>query len=567
MKKWSSEILNVGLVLLICVMANVAASYVHGSLDLTEEKRFTMTQETRDLVSSLDEDIYIKVYLDGKFPAGFKRLKNETSDILRRLRSMSSRIEYEFFDPSTGSVSEVNGFRKEMAKDGIIPVQLTFRENDELTQKYIYPFAMLHRGDRKIPVNLLEEQLPGDDEEVVLNESIQLLEYKFASAIQKLVKKNKPNVVFTEGHGELENRQIAKLRSLLRSQYDTGRINLDSIHSIHHEIDLMVVAKPRTSFTLKDQFKIDQYIMNGGKVIWFLDVLDVSNDSININKFYVPEPLPLDLNDMLFKYGVRIQPNAILDLECSQILQVVGMNGNQPQTELFNWYYHPLVAPSGDHVITRNLDRINTIFPSTIDTIKTKTKVDKTVLLASSVYSRYQITPMRLNFEILRYEPVTSKFDKGPQNVAVLLEGEFESFFKNRVPDGMKSTLQEIGQSFKEKSLHTSQLVISDGDMVKNIYNSRDNSPYPIGYNKWEQKLYKANEDFILNAIEYMIDDNGILASRAKEVKLRMLDKVKASSQNLMWQVINILLPLLILAIFGVLFNILRKKKYGMIRS
>jgi gliding-associated putative ABC transporter substrate-binding component GldG len=303
--------------------------------------------------------------------------------------------------------------------------------------------------------------------------------------------------------------------------------------------------------------------MNGGKVIWLIEKLDADLDSIAKHKFYVPRDIESNLDDLLFKYGVRVQPNLIMDLESTRIPQIVGMQGDKPQTQLFSWPYHPALAPDSKHPIVKNLDRINMFFPSSIDTLKTGGNIKKTVLLKSSPYSRLQFNPVRLNFEILRAPFEPSKFNDGNQPVAVLLEGEFESAYKNRVSQESKDVLKSINQEFKALSIPTKQIVISDVDFTKSLVNNRTQKSEEIGFNKWEVRYFKGNKDFINNAVEYMLDDQGVLQARSKEVKLRLLDKVRTNKEKSKWQAINIGIPLLFLFAFGLIFNWLRRRKYA----
>jgi len=349
----------------------------------------------------------------------------------------------------------------------------------------------------------------------------------------------------------------------LENFYNVGRLHLDSLIVIDQELDLLIVAAPKEQMDDKTKFKLDQYIMNGGKVIWLLEKLTADLDSINKYRFYVPEDIITGVDELLFKYGARIQPNLVLDLECTAIPQVVGQQDGKPQTLLYKWYYHPLALANQNHPIGKNLDRINMFFPSSIDTLKTKHKVTKTPILTTSPYSRYQLNPVRLNFEILKYPPQQDQFDKGTQTLGLLLEGEFESVFVNRITPGFQAGLDELNIQFQAKSVPTKQIVIADVDFMKNRINPRTNSADPIGFNVWEQKVFDGNKDFILNAIEYMLDDNGVLDSRSKEVKLRLLDAVKTKQERKKWQFINIGLPLLFLALFGLVFNFIRRRRYS----
>ena len=397
-----------------------------------------------------------------------------------------------------------------------------------------------------------------------MNNSINLLEYKFANAIQKIKVEDRPVILFSEGQGELEANQLARLETKLAQFYQVGRINLDSVVQIGDNTELLIIAKPKKVFSDQKQFMIDQYLMRGGNILWMIDRLDVNLDSINQRKFYVPKAFPLGLDELWFKYGIRIQTNLIQDLECTRIPQVVGMQGEKIQTEMFKWFYHPLITPSFDHPIVSNLDRINMYSPSTIDTLQTSADIKKTILLTSSQYSRYQLSPARLTFDILQYQPEIDRFDKGYQPLAVLLEGHFESFYKNKLTTATRDMLEDLGQSFLENSREEGKMIfISDGDIAKNLYDSSSDKISPIGYNKWENYSFIGNEDFVTNAIEYLIDDTGVLTARTKKIKLRLIDRVKAQKENSFWKAINFLVPFGFLIIFGFLFNFWRRRRYG----
>lgn len=550
------------IVIAIVIVINIISAFFYAQIDLTDDDRFTLSTQTKNIVASASDNVSIRVLLDGEFPAGFIRLQTSVRDLLNKFRDINPNIVFEFEDPSSGSFSEIEQKRKVLQEENIIPISLSYSDGTQLVQKAVFPFAIIHYRQKKYVVNLLEEQKPGDDEEEILNKSVALLEYKFANAFLKIQSDRPKNVLLTQGNDEWDESQTFRLESEIRKFHKVGRVSLDTLMKVDSTIDLVIIAGPKTAFSLKNQFKLDQYIMNGGKVIWLLDKFHVSLDSINLYKFYVPRDSDIGLDDMLFKYGVRIMPDLIVDLECSAIPQVVGMVGDKPQTKLFPWVYHIAAAADLDHPIVKNIDRINLFFPSTIDTVKTGGSVKKTVLLHSSKYSRSQLSPVRLSFEMLKIAPDPLKYNDGKRPVAILLEGEFESFFKNRVTPEFQTTLNQLGVKFKEKSAPAKQLVVSDSDFAKNLVNPTSGNTEDIGYNKWERRFYKGNKDFILNAIEYMLDEHNILQSRSKEIKLRLLDVVKTKQEKSFWQFVNVALPVLLLAIFGVIHNYFRKKKY-----
>ncbi len=547
----------------IALFLNILAQPFYFLADLTEEKRYTLTDPTKKMLADLDEVIYIKILLDGEFPAGFKRLQNSVRQLLLDFQSESGLIEFSFENPSDGTVDEINERRTALAELGITPTNLRVKTTDGTSELLIYPYAQFFYKGRERAVNLLESEMIGVPSEVVLNNSIGLLEYKLTNTISKMLSFSKPAVLFTKGHGELAEEQLQALRLDLIDYYDTGFIELDSVVQIQQECKVLIVARPRAAFSEQDKFKIDQYVMNGGKVLWLIDRLAVNLDSLRVRNEYVPVEFPLNIEDMLFKYGARVQPNLVLDLECTNIPLISGQLGSGKQYDLFPWYYHPLVAPTSNHPIVKSLDRINMYFPSTIDTIRTSTPVKKTVLLQSSNLSRIQLPPVRLSFEILRYDPDPSKFNKGRQNLAVLLEGEFPSLFKGRVSDSFNAGLEEMGLTFKEKSVSTKMIVVSDGDIAKNLLNPNGDGYQPVGFNPFERRVFTANNNFLINAIEYLIDENGVIEARGKDVKLRLLDTVKAKENQTKWQFINIILPILFLLLFGILYNWIRRRRYA----
>ncbi|MDQ3017607.1 MAG: gliding motility-associated ABC transporter substrate-binding protein GldG [Bacteroidota bacterium] len=547
----------------ILIVVYIIGQWVYTSFDATEDRRYTLAPATKTLLSSVEDRIYIRVLLDGKFPAGFKRLQESAEDMLRRFSQVNSNIEYNFENPNDGTIEEVNERRKQLAAQGLIPTQLRVTDAAGASAQYIYPYAIINYGSRNIPVPLLQDDIPGADKDVIINNSISLLEYKIADGIQKIKREHQELVAFTTGQGELSHLQTASIEKELRNSYAVNRLNLDSVIQIPLDVKVVIIAKPTQLFNEAQLFMLDQYIMQGGRVMFLLDPLVVSLDSININKNYIPSLYEHGLDPLFFKLGARVNPNLVLDLQCTRIPMVVGMQGDKPQTELFPWYYHPLISSASDHPITKGLDRIQMEFPASVDTIQTNSAVNKTILLKSSQYSRIQLTPVRLNFGILREEPDPKLFNKGPQSVAVMLEGNFESMFRNRISEEQLTTLEQIGMKFKESGENGKVLIVTDGDIIKNLVNSSTEEIAPLGYNKYENVTLTGNRDFILNAIEYMMDDSGVLEARSKDIKLRLLDSVRAREQAIKWQLINILGPVLLILLTGLIYSYIRKRKFG----
>lgn len=549
----------------ILLAANVVGNFFFFRIDLTEEKRFTLAPATVKLLEEIDGPVYAEVLLGGEFPAGFKRLQRSVKELLDDFRSKAPSLDYTFSDPNSGSKEQIESLRKQLADQGVFPTNLRIKESGETVEKLIYPHVILTYAGRSVAVNLLESEMPGVPPEVVLNNSVGLLEYKLASAIHRLIRKEKPNIVFLKGHGELSPEQTADLRREIRPYYNFSFLDLDSVFRINPAVDLLIVAKPRGAFSEPDKFKIDQFVMRGGKVAWFIDPLGVSLDSMRGRPGFMPLEYDLNLDDLLFKYGVRIQKNLVLDMECSGIPLQVGMVGGNPQFDLFPWFYHPVVAGTATHPVVKNLNRVQFEFPATIDTIKTKTAVRKTVLLESSQYTRMQYPPVQLSFDILRYDPDPTKFDKGRQPLAVLLEGTFASNYENRVPQAFLDSMSALGEAYRAVSEPGSMIVVADGDVLRNPYNPMTQEARPMGYNVFDRRQY-ANKEFVLNMIEYLIDGKGLIEARSREVRLRLLDKVRIGKEKLTWQLLNLLAPLALLVLTGFIFHLWRRRRYATVK-
>ncbi|MCO6460336.1 MAG: gliding motility-associated ABC transporter substrate-binding protein GldG [Saprospiraceae bacterium] len=560
----SRNLIILALVAGFVIIVNLLVSFSNIRLDLTEEKRYTLTPATVKMLKNLKDNIYVEVLLDGNLPAGFKRLQESTQSTLDQFRNQTSYIQYRFLDPlDTKSTQDKNERIKDLADQGIKPTNLRVMENNEATEKLIYPVAVVKYGSQVIPVNLLENSIAGFSDEEVLNQSINLLEYKLADAINKILRKSKPTIAFTKGHGESKPIESRDLLTTLAPFYNLEWINLDSIYKVPDNIKLIIVSNPSSPFSEKEKFVLDQYIMRGGNCMFLINRLKIDMDSLrNPKSEYVPIENELNLEDMFFKYGFRIEPNLVLDLECSKIPLVVGKLGTGVQTELFPWYYAPILAGTGTHPIIKNIDRVNAYWTSTIDTVKTKTHIVKTNLLASSKHSRLQYAPVRINFEILRYEPDPSKFDKPYQPVAWLLEGKFPSLYENRVSPEMMNGLAQLKMKYLAEGTPAKIMVMSYGKLINNVYNPQNNEYLPLGYNTFDKHLY-GNKDFVINSIEYMFDETGILTARAKEVKLRLLDDVKIKEEKTYWQILNVLVPILILGLGTLIFNFIRKKRFA----
>ncbi|MCF8369169.1 MAG: gliding motility-associated ABC transporter substrate-binding protein GldG [Bacteroidales bacterium] len=556
----------------IIILINIIGSFLFTRIDLTAEKRYTLSEQTIKMLKGLDDNVYFQVYLDGDFPAGFKRLQRETREMLDQFRAYSDNIQYEFINPSeSGDERERNSVYQRLVERGLNPTDLQVKTNDGSSQQIIFPGAIVSFRNTEMPIELLVAQM-GLPPEEVLNNSIQNLEFNIASTIQKLSVTNKPKVAFIEGHGELSLLETADIIRALQDYYAVERIKIngklnsltnredvEGIIAVRNKFDAIIIAKPDSVFNEKDKFIIDQFIMRGGKVLWLIDPVFASMDSIQFSDNTVGIINELNLDDQLFKYGVRLNTNLVMDLNALPIPLKTGEVGGAPQIDFFPWYYFPVLNPKSEHPIVKNLNAIKTEFISSIDTIKTPT-IKKVILLTSSKYARVKNTPVFISLEILQQEPDKRLFNMPDIPVAVLLEGSFESSFTNRVPPEIRES-EEI--SFVENGRNTKMIVVADGDIIKNQVRMSEGReiPYPLGYDRYTGQTF-GNREFILNAMNYLVDDEGLISIRSRELKLRMLDRTKIAEHRVLWQILNTILPVVLLFIIGVILTIKRRRKY-----
>lgn len=555
------------LTILILVAISVLGNFIFTKFDLTDDDRFTLTDPSINILKNVDDVLDITILLEGDLPANYARLQQSIKEMLDDFRSYSSYIEYSFENPTEGAIDEVQKNVEALGKQGINPISIQIPGVDSREVKYIYPYALInYKGDSR-RVNLLEPFQPQVQDAAIINKSVNLLEYKLINAISKIETSYRKIITYTIGHDELSPLQFADLRNTLKDYYTVGGLNLDSLVVIDQQVDLLIVPKPRAAFTEKELFKIDQYVMNGGKILWALDVMDMSLDSIARygGAPYIASELPAaeGISNLLFKYGIRIRPsNFIFDAETTRIPLQTGVQGNTPKFDLFNWWYHPMMSPKSEHPIVKGLDRVNLFFPTVIDTaIGVRTLLKKEVLLSSSPNSKERPNTHRFSFDEVNVDPVKLEYNDGNKPVAVLLEGVFPSAYRNRVSTAMSNTLREIGAEFKDASVPTKMIVITDGDVMKNLVDARSKQYSPLGFNKYENYTF-ANKDFMINCIEYLLDEKGVLESRSKEIKLRLLNKVEAQKNKRFWQMLNLGVPLLFLLLFGLLFTFLRRRRY-----
>ncbi|MCQ2295175.1 MAG: gliding motility-associated ABC transporter substrate-binding protein GldG [Bacteroidales bacterium] len=559
--------------ILIVIFLNVIGHYIFGRLDLTSEKRYTLSKSTKKLLKNVDEPLLYRVYLEGEFPADFKRLQNETKEMLNQFRAYNKNIEYEFVNPNNfDDPQERQVFYQKLAQKGIQPTQIQVSNGNSQTTQVLIPAAdVIYKGN-ETSIQLLQSQKYVDQTQL-LNNSIQSLEYVLSSPIRALSRGQKPTVAFLRGHGELPLPNMSDIIGSLYEYYnlDTALIN-GNVNSLtartkdtkdtnkyyfHNKYDLIIIAKPTKTFSDQDLYILDQFVMYGGKLLWLVDPLDADLDSLEYSGSAVATRYPLNIDEMLFSYGVRVNPDLTMDVRCRPIPMKVGMVGEQAQIRFQPWLYFPEIVPLSPHPIVRNLDLIKTDFISSIDLIDNG--IDKTILLATSEFSRVKNAPSIYELNEAKIEPDRRLFTRQNVPIAVLLEGSFKSMFRNRLTPDFTS-LPSMG--YRAEGDSTRMIVFSDGDIIKNRFNYKDGTGYPLGYDFYTETMY-ANKELLLNCVDYLVGQEGAIASRSRDIKIRKLNVMKVKEDRTGYQLINLLIPSGIIILAGIAIIIIRRKKYN----
>lgn len=563
------NILELFLLLLILFLIGYLSSFFFFRLDLTTEKRYTLSSDTKKILKQMDDVAYFKIYLEGDLPVGFNRLRNSLKEMLDEFRAYAGvNIEYEFIDPSEETDNKIrNEFYKQLYESGLNPVNLQVKEkNGANSEKIIWPGISVSYLGRETVVNLLVNY-QGYSPEANLNASEQQLEFNCINAVHSLMSNYKKRIAFIEGHREYSKYDVADFMQSLSEFYDVTRVKMNEyIWSLRDSTafnlyDLIVVAGPDSSFSDRDKFIMDQYIMNGGRALFAVDLVKVNMDSLAFSNSTLGFIQDINLHDMLFKYGVRVNPSLVQDLQCALIPVNTAVKGQEPNFAPSPWLYFPLLTPSQQSPVTKNLNFIRSEFANTIDTVGENAKVKKTFLLFTSAYSKELQAPVRISLDIVGIQPDPAQFNKKSLPVAVLLEGQFESLFKNRIPPELANA-PEIG--FRASSRKTRMIVIADGDIVRNQVRRSGTKmyPYQLGYDRYTKQNF-GNKDFAMNCVNALLDDKGIFQIRSRELKLRLLDKAQIQEHKIKYQLLNIFFPVVLVIVFGLLFYMIRRKRFS----
>jgi len=493
--------------------------------------------------------LHIKVYLQGDFPAEFKRLQAETRQFLEELSAVNGKVQFRFIDPLSSS--------KELVEKGLQPSRLTVQEGGKVSEAVIFPWALLSYEGKETPVPLLVNSVAPSQEQQLQN-SIENLEYEFANGLYKIRSEKRKKIAVLRGNGELEDIKLYSFLKRLGEYYRLAEFTLDSVdadpvRTLERllDYDLALVAKPTEAFSEKEKFAMDQFLLHGGKTLWLVDNVQAEMDSLMASGKSVALNRDLNLTDMFFSYGVRINYNVTRDLYSGTIRLASGNTGNQVQYQDFLWPYFPMIFPDNSHPVTRNLDPVLLKFPSSMDTLDNGLK--KTVLLASSPLTRVIGTPVIIALDEIAEETDRSLYNDPGTVFGVLVEGRFRSAYADRIHPFAYGGYRETGEPGK-------MVVISDGDIIANEVLRGE--PLPLERDMWTSQPH-GNSDFLLNTVNYLLDGDGLIQLRAKSLQLQFLDKEKAFAERTYWQLFNVLLPLILLFGSGILFHIIRKKRFG----
>ncbi|UMY64904.1 gliding motility-associated ABC transporter substrate-binding protein GldG [Flavobacterium sp. HJ-32-4] len=577
------------------VLVNVIGQFVFARFDLTADKRYTLSNVSLDLAENITDPLTIKVFLNGTPPGEFQRLETETRQLLEEFQARNRNIRVDFVNPIgdgqddeakkdlifdifhlsnrgvtpdidkqvRASINKITDLDKALFDSfygsGMKPVSVSVMDHGKKTEAVLFPWAILNYRGHRVKVPLLKNMMTASTQENI-NSSVQHLEYAFANGLQTATERSAKKIAVIKGNAEIDDILMADFLRQVRDQYHIGTFTLDSVAKrpkesadyLKKNYDLAIIAKPKERFTDEEIQVLDDYVMHGGRTLWLVDPVHMELDSLAKGPA-LAFPIDLNLNNLFFKYGVRIQPELIKDEYAAEIKLATGDEGSGTRFSSYIWRYSPVMLPTGDHPIVKNVEAVRFDFASPIELLKNDIK--KTVLLQSSPFSKAVGVPAQVSFEDVAIESDPKEYQgKGNLPAAVLLEGRFHSIYENRVLPFDESDHVSVGKS-------TRMIVVSDGDVVRNQLD-KDGRPMELGYDRWTGKLY-GNKDFMMNCVNYLLDENGLITLRSKDVSLPLTDTKKVEAEYTRVQIITVLAPLLVLALFGIGFTLLRRRMYA----
>lgn len=546
--------------ILICL--NILAARFHTGWDMTREKRFTLSNATRNLLHNMKDVAVVDIYLTGKFPAGFQRLAEATRERLQSFRDVAGpHILFRFVNPAEGlsGKAKQEAYNK-LAEKGVFPVDLKVQGGEEgYSEKEIFPYALVQYNGKEKAVKLLESH-SGMNQGEIFSYSETMLEYNFANAIKDLQLPDKPRVAYIVGNNEALGWDTYDGLSTIGERYHLDTVDLSHIFYIYSSYDAIIINRPTIPFTDAEKMRIDQYVMRGGHVLWLMNMLYTPMDSLRTSPQFITQDLGLNLDDLFFKYGVRINTDLVEDYDAVPIPMIVGRNNQgQPDIEPRKWVYFPIILPTSDHPIVKNMPALLAKFPNTIDTIADR-EIKKTILLQSSKYSRKAENPVRISLGMVKYPMPPEIFNKPYQSVAVLAEGKFRSMFQNHVSRDALHALDSVHQPYKTMADTPTSMIFATGSMMENGFYA-DRGPMEMGYWDYTKDAF-SNKSFILNCLEYLTDRSGLIEARSKDLTIRLLDIKRVNEEKTQWQIINIGIPIGIILVFASCYLFFRKRRY-----
>lgn len=544
------------LLIIVLIIVNLVSYSVFKRFDLTEDSRYTLSDATLKIIEDTESPLIIDVFLEGEdFPSEFRRLQNETKQLLEEFSSENRNIIFNFFNPLEDEANR-DIIVQQLTQRGLTPMQLSVAENGKSSQAIIFPWALASYNNQTVTIPLIKNKIGASQQELVTN-SVQHLEYAFVDGFSKLINQKGKKIAILRGNNQLEDKYIADFVKKIGEYYFIAPFTLDSVVSNPqktlndlNKFDLIINAKPTEAFSEEEKLVLDQFTMNGGKSLWLIDAVAMEKDSLyNVSGKNFAMPRDLNLTDFFFKYGIRINPVIVSSLYSAPITLAMG-EGSESQFQHLKWQYSPLAGSSSNHPIVNNLNLVRFDFANQLDTLKNNIK--KTILLETAPLTTLEGTPREVSLDLVTQEQDAATFNKGNQTLAVLLEGEFSSVYANRIKPFKLS-------EDKNTSAFTKMVIIADGDIMKN--DVVRNTPQELGFDRWTGKNY-GNKEFLLNTVNYLLDDNGLINIRSKEITVAFLNQEKIAKEKTKWQLVNIGLPLVLLALFGFGFNYFRKKKY-----
>ena len=543
------------------ILISFLAGFWFFRLDLTSEKRYSLSDLSKKVLQELDAPVKIDLFLDGELPAGFRKLQMAIQEKVQDMNAYSTeRLRFQLHDPYdlASNEKERNQLFKNLTELGLKPTDIRLKREEGTVTQLVFPGAVIRYRDYEIGVNLLKNnQTVGAEQN--FNNSVETLEFELINALKQLISSEKPLIAFLTGHDELSRPETFDIRQSLKENYEIRDLSAVELLRAGNIPKALIIADPKQSFSEKDKFMIDQYLMNGGNLLYLVDPVQVSLDSLSRGESTLAFPRDLNLSDQLFRYGVRLNPNLVQDVECLMIPVNTAPVGSQAKYTPAPWYYSPLLNPVPTHVLSRNLNRVKSEFVSIIDTVGKNPALKKTVVLQTSPYARQIRTPYEVSLQSINNPPSKSLFNEQFLPIGVLVEGVFNSAFKNRMLDQLNTNSIQV----KDKSTPAKMLVIADGNLIANQVSRRDGKlqTMQLGYDRYSRQTF-GNKEFLINAVNYLCDDAGIMSLRSRVFKIRLLDKVKVREEKIKWQLLNLLVPLSLISVFGLIFNFIRRRKY-----